>query len=494
MEKKIYLNNTSLEDLELIKNDIKNLNDFYSKTFKPNIETNFQQLKQENNIKKESVEDSPSNQKETKKIIKDSRELSSPIIKPEFFYNYMKSETKSKFIPSNKLTSFNYKTLEQTFSSIGSYPDSARKYIWMYLLSLPNNTTQFTFYSGKGIHPLYANLEKNFPINENQMLIRIQKLCSLISFWSIDVGKIDYLVNIIYPFAKCFPGDDLFVFETVMSLIISIYKYFLEFYPNFPVTHIKLIEDIIKKETNNGIEKIFNYIEVPLNQLIWRLIKFLFSESFKKEDWLSFIYFLITYNHRPEMILYFTSAFLILLKNDININIDITNDINIAKKKEIRKKILRLILDDKPRREMKKIFNLSIFLYKKYSKSLQEFIFEPYMPQEFSNKYRSYKSISNNNTEFYGVIEGLKNEINRGDMEYDIGRQLMMNDDYQMILEKKYRELCNLEKEIEYCRKDILEQEKRKNEILKWELDIISHQRDNTIRKIEAISNNNNNI
>ena len=53
MEKKIYLNNTSLEDLELIKNDIKNLNDFYSKTFKPNIETNFQQLKQENNIKKE---------------------------------------------------------------------------------------------------------------------------------------------------------------------------------------------------------------------------------------------------------------------------------------------------------------------------------------------------------------------------------------------------------------------------------------------------------
>ena len=138
MEKKIYLNNTSLEDLELIKNDIKNLNDFYSKTFKPNIETNFQQLKQENNIKKESVEDSPSNQKETKKIIKDSRELSSPIIKPEFFYNYMKSETKSKFIPSNKLTSFNYKTLEQTFSSIGSYPDSARKYIWMYLLSLPN--------------------------------------------------------------------------------------------------------------------------------------------------------------------------------------------------------------------------------------------------------------------------------------------------------------------------------------------------------------------
>ena len=34
MEKKIYLNNSTLEDLESIKNDIKNLNDFYSKTLK----------------------------------------------------------------------------------------------------------------------------------------------------------------------------------------------------------------------------------------------------------------------------------------------------------------------------------------------------------------------------------------------------------------------------------------------------------------------------
>ena len=65
----------------------------------------------------------------------------------------------------------------------------------------------------------------------------------------------------------------------------------------------------------------------------------------------------------------------------------------------------------------------------------------------------------------------------------------MMNDDYKIILEKKYRELCNLEREIEYCRKDILEQEKIKNDILKWELDVITHQRDATIQKIESINN-----
>ena len=61
MEKKTYLNNTSLEDLSLIKNDIKNLNDYYSKTFKQS-----QNNAQKQNEEKEE-EESKQN-KMTKKI------------------------------------------------------------------------------------------------------------------------------------------------------------------------------------------------------------------------------------------------------------------------------------------------------------------------------------------------------------------------------------------------------------------------------------------
>ena len=482
MEKKTYLNNTTLEDLSLIKNDIKNLNDYYSKTFKQS-QNNAQKENEEKEESKQNEPQSPENNNNdnnnTNKItqpIKDSRELSSPIINPEYFYNFIKSETKSKSLSSFKLSSFNYKTLQETFTGCGTYPESARKYIWRYLLSLPNNTNQFMIYSGKGIHPLYLNLEKILPINENQMLIRLQKICSLISFWSPDIGKVSYLPKILYPFLKCFPGDDIFVFETVMALLSSVLKYFIEFYPNFPVTHIKLIEEIIKKETNGTIQKTFNELNIPLNELIWRMIKYLFSESLKKNDWLSFIDFLITYNHKPEMILYFTSAFFIFTKNDINTGINLT-----------QKNLVKLFIDNKPRRELNKIFNLSLWLYNKYSKSLQEFVYEPYMPQERADKYKNMNNIGN---KLYDAVEKMKNEFNRGELEYDIGRQLMMNDDYKTILEKKYRELCNLEREIEYCRKDILEQEKIKNDILKWQLDIISHQRNAAIKKIEQINNN----
>ena len=484
MEQRPYLNNTSIEDLEQIKNDIQNLNEYYSKSFKSSQINPQNQIKKDEQIQIQNNQDEQNqdsqpekdNNKNNPTKIKDSRDLSSPIINPEYFYNFIKTETKSKSISSSQLSSFNYKTLQETFIGCGSYPETARKYIWRYLLSLPNNITQFTFYSGKGIHPYFVDLEKNFPLNENQMLIRMQKICSLITYWSNDIGKISYLPKILFPFLKCFPGDDIFIFETVMALLNSTYKYFLEFYPNFPVTHIKLIEEIIKKESNGLIHKIFSDIKIPLNEIIWRMIKFLFSESLKRNDWLSLLDFLFTYNHKPEMILYFSAAFFIITKNDINTNINLN-----------QKNLVKLFIDNKPRREMKKIFNLSLYLYKKYSKSLQEFVYEPYLPQERMDKYKPMNNLGN---KFYDTMEQMRKEIFRGDFNYDIGRQLMMNEDYKIILEKKYKELCNREREIEMCRKDILEQEKRKNDILKWELDIIMHQRDHTIQKMEAINNN----
>ena len=475
MQQRAYLNNTSKEDLDLIKNDIQNLNDYYTKAFQKsqNIQSN-QQKKEENQNQIQANNEIQNNNAEIHKI-KDSRKLSIPIINPDYFYSYLKLQTKSKTLNQIKLDSFNYKTLKETLIGCGSYPDAARKYIWRYLLSLPNNTNQFSIFSGKGIHPLYLNLEKNFPISENQMLMRLQKICSLVTYWSYDIGKINYLPKIIFPFLKCFPGDDIFVFETIIALLYSIYKYFFEFYPNFPITHIKLVEEIIKKETNGLIQKIFSEIKIPLNELIWHMIKFFFSESFKKNDWLSLLDFLITYNHRPEMILYFCSAFFILTKNDISSELKLN-----------QKNFLKLFIDNKQRRDMNKLFNLSLYLYNKYSNKIQEFIYEPYYPQESKDKYRTI-NLTNN---FYDAMEQMKNDIFKGNFDYDIGRQLMMNDDYKIILENKYRELCNREREIEQCRKDILEQEKRKNDILKWELDIIAHQRDATIKKMEAINNN----
>jgi hypothetical protein len=475
MEQKLYLNNTTLEDLESIKKDIRNLNDYYSKiTKKENNNRLVNQKKEINDNLSKQNEKEPKNPSNTTseqiQIIKDSRKIKEPIIKLEYFNNFILKETKLKNTSQSKLSSFNYKSLSEMFMGCGIYPEEARKYIWAYLLSLPNNMEQFIYYSGKGIHPLYVNIQNFFPIRENQMITRVQKLCSLISFWSPNIGQVSYLPNIIFPFAKSFPGDDIFIFETVMSLLISVYKYLLEFYPNFPITHIKLIEEIIKKETCNEIEKIVACQSIPLNELIWRLLKYLFSETLKKNDWLSLVDFIITYNHHPEMLLYFTASFLICSKDEL------------LSDNKSQKNLLLTLLDNKPIRKIKRMFDLSLLLYKKYSKSLQEFIYEPYIPHDSCTKY---KTLAHLPMEFYNTIEQLRKDYYRGDLNMDINQHLIENDDYKNILERKYRELCMKEREIEYCQKDILQQEKRKNEILKWELALISHQRNATLKNME---------
>lgn len=477
MEQKLYLNNTTLEDLESIKKDIQNFNDYYSKITKKENNNRLVNHKKEinENLSKQNEKEpkNPSNTtSEQIQMMKDSRKIKEPIIKLEYFNNFIQKETKLKNTSQSKLSSFNFKSLSEMFMSCGIYPEEARKYIWTYLLSLPNNMEQFIYYSGKGIHPLYLNIQNFSPIRENQMINRVQKLCSLISFWSPNIGQVSYLPNIIFPFAKCFPGDDIFVFETVMSLLISVYKYLLEFYPNFPITHIKLIEEIIKKETFNEIEKIFACQSIPLNELIWRLLKYLFSETLKKNDWLSLVDFIITYNHHPEMLLYFTASFFICSKDEL------LSDNN------SQKNLLLTLLDNKPIRKTKKMFDLSLLLYKKYSKSLQEFIYEPYIPHDSCTKYKTLVHLP---MEFYNTIEQLRNDYYRGDLNMDINQHLMEKDDYKNILERKYRELCMKEREIEYCQKDILQQEKIKNEILKWELALISHQRNATLKSMENI-------
>lgn len=482
MDKNTYLNTANLESLENIKKDIQNLNSFYSKTFQnfKNIQQQLYPNSPQENISKQKEDsfDKSNNRNcsnnKSSNAPKDSRKLKQPIINEEYFNNFIKNETRNKFMDSKnqKFSSFNYKTLSETLKGCGAYPENARKYIWIYLLSLPNNMGQFSYFSGKGIHPLYQDFKKIFPIDNNSMLIRMQKLCSLIAYWSPNVGQISYLPNLIYPFAKCFPGDDIFVFETVMALLLSVYKYCIEFYPNFPITHIKLVEELIKKETSIEIEKIFSEQKIPFKELIWRVIQYSFSESFKKDDWLSLMDFLITYNHRPEMILYFTASFFIYLKSDLLAN------------KNNQTKLIVTVLDNRQRRQIKKICDYSIFLYKKYNKTLQEFVYEPYIPQSSCTKYRTLMNLP---MEFYNTMEQLRNDYYRGELDLDINQKLIQNYDYKTILEKKYRELCIRDKEIEFCQKDILEQEKMKNEILKWNLDIISHQRNMTLKKMEEI-------
>ena len=450
-EKNLYVNNESKEDLENMRSDILSFETFYREKFRPNpnksinifnneisSENTFQ--KNENASKKNEDELVELNPKKP-----DSRKYKQPIINEEYFKNLFRTVVTSKLSNSFKPSTFNYKSLSEIIDGHGSYPEKIRKYIWCYLLSLQNNINEFDFYYKKKIYPIFVNMKDYYPINDNKIFLKTQNICSAIAYWSPIIGNVTYLPNIVYPFIRCFPGEELFVFETIIALLTSVYKYLLEYFPEFPVIHINFFENIIKNETNNEINNIFYDVKIPLNELIWRLLKFIFSECFSKKDWLSFLDFIITYNHHPEMILYFTAAFLISNKNELINN------------KNSQKEILLCIFDTKIKRKMEKIFNIALNLYKKYSKNLPTYVYEPYKPAE---KIDKYPDTSNLNFDYFHSFEKLIDRFINSEEKIDVNLQLPKNEDYKTVFERRYNELCHREREIEDCQKCFEENEK----------------------------------
>ena len=442
----LYLNNETKEDLESMKKDILSFETFYREKFRPNPNKNLNILNKEIPAENTNENFENASKKEEDKLIElnskkqDSRKYKQPIINDECFKNLFRTVVKSKLTNSFKLNTFNYKSLSEIINGAGSFPEKSRKYIWSYLLSLQNNINEYDFYSKKITHPIFANMEDYYPINDHKIFLKTQNICSSIAYWAPNIGNVTYLPNIIYPFIKCFPGEELFIFETVMALLSSVYKYLIEYFPSFPSIHIGLVENIIKKETNDEINNIFSNAQIPLNELIWRLLKFIFTESLPKKDWLSFIDFIITYNHHPEMILYFTAAFLISMKNEL-----ITNKNN-------QKGILLCILNTKIKRKMEHIFSIALSLYKKYSKTLPNYVYEPYKPPE---KIDKYPDMSNLNMRYFNDFEKLIDHFINSEEKIDVNLQLSQNEEYKTVFERRYNGLCQREKEIEDIQKGL---------------------------------------
>lgn len=454
--KEELIDNNTFEDLEKLKEDIKQLNVFYE-----------QQNKKIKEEKKIIIDDSIDKAKQNR-IEYDSKTLKQPIIKKSNFERYLQSELSKKDLSKINLSIINYPSLKEIITYCGSYPEKSRKIIWKYLLSLPNDRNLFYIYSNKGFHPFYQLIEEVFPIADQKYLRRVQVICSLISFWCPHIGNVYYLPNIVFPFIKSIQGDDIFVFETLIALFNSVMRYWFEMYPNMPLTHVNYVNDIINKETKNSLDIIMKTLHISMNKIIWRLLSNFFSESFAKDDWLSFVDFIITYNHKPEMILYFTAAFII------------SNKAEIVKYKNNMKKISKILFDIENKRNVLSLIKATLQLYNKYYKT-QTFVYKAYVPFP-DNEYPVMDKFP---LDFLKTTQQLKEDLISGKL--DVNEERDFCDKNKKILDDKYKELQRREHEIEYCYQGLLETQKEKNAILKREIDMILHQKQKIFDEIKKL-------
>jgi hypothetical protein len=500
--------NPSSTGNNIFEKNLKNLDD---KTFKNSqspsdqSDINTENLKTYNQLNKLNQQTNVSQSNQL--IYLDSRKLKEPIINKSLFLKSLSKDIDNSEKLQLKL--FEYPILKEIVEKCGSYPEKFRTYVWKFLLSLPNNKNLFDMYSIKGLHPFYRNLDLIFPLKDAKLFRKLQSMCSALTFWSPHVGNVYFLPNLIFPFIKCIKGDDLFLFELIISFINNYCQFWFEFYPGAPLNHFKLCEKIIesespkiyshfkKMEQENTQPNVFNYMSqkyenkegrnldplvssgssynsqnltikeniklLNLSEVIWRMFKNNFSESLIKENWLQYMDFILTYNHKPEITLYFACAYLIK-KQDLILKCKNFSDLeNILFNSNYEKNSNINLLS---------VFTLTTKLLEKYSK-YQLYIYKPHEPfykGQLEENY-SYPCIDKFPLDFLETTAKLREDIFKEEENFK-QKQSQIDE-----IENKFKELSKKEEMMQRAYRSLVHREKEKGEIIKKELDLLMYQK-----------------
>ena len=389
----------------------------------------------------------------------DSKMLSQPILNTSLYKKALESEFPTSSKEKMRMKLLQYNIIKESLDQCSSFPSNMRKYIYQFLFSLPNEKKIYEKYDKMGIHPFFRFLDDIYPLTDITQKSNLQKVCSLLAFYSPLIGNIYFLPELVFPFIKCFPNEEHFLFELLIAFFHSIGNFWFEFYPGSPLYHIKLSEKIIEHEDSilcEHIEKIYresDIAELKLTEIIWRLIRNLFSESLVKDHWLQMIDFLFAYNHKPEMILYIASSFILSIKNQI---------LACFNSDELK----NIIFDTSNYTTLTNIFKKTRELYKKYNK-YQIYKYIPYYPI-YTEGEKDYNKIPENYfpDDYKENANSIKDEMMKINKEYD------EKDIHLERTDKYYKDLLKKEKEAQRKFLSELNKENMKEYMIKKELDI----------------------
>ena len=389
----------------------------------------------------------------------DSKMLSQPILNTSLYKKALESEFPTSSKEKMRMKLLQYNIIKESLDQCSSFPSNMRKYIYQFLFSLPNEKKIYEKYDKMGIHPFYRFLDDIYPLTDITQKSNLQKVCSLLAFYSPLIGNIYFLPELVFPFIKCFPNEEHFLFELLIAFFHSIGNFWFEFYPGSPLYHIKLSEKIIEHEDSilcEHIEKIYresDIAELKLTEIIWRLIRNLFSESLVKDHWLQMVDFLFAYNHKPEMILYIASSFILSIKNQI---LACSNSDDLK----------NIIFDTSNYTTLTNIFKKTRELYKKYNK-YQIYKYIPYYPI-YTEGEKDYNKIPENYfpDDYKENANSIKDEMMKINKEYD------EKDIHLERTDKYYKDLLKKEKEAQRKFLSELNKENMKEYMIKKELDI----------------------
>jgi len=173
----------------------------------------------------------------------------------------------------------------------------------------------------KVVHPAFKNLHKRFPVDSYRFYNKLVRILSAIGHWSPIFIEVEYLPQIVFPFLKIIPNDDLFVFELLMSLIVQWMQVWFESYPAEPVPLMQAVEHILAHEDQGLLNHLQGECGFTPKAYAWPLLKSFFTETFDKDEWCKLVDNLFLNVENPEFLLYFLIAYLISSKNHLTVQV-----------------------------------------------------------------------------------------------------------------------------------------------------------------------------
>ena len=412
----------------------------------------------------------------------DSKMLSEPIINPSNFHAALEKELPKESKEKMILKLIQYPILKDSLSQCSAFPTKHRKLIYEYLFSLPHNDKVFKLYEERDTHPFYRFLDEMYPLDDSKVEKNLKFICSSLSHYSPEIGNAFFLPELVYPFVKCFPNDNVFVLELLINFFNSIGYFWFQYYPGCPLYHCKLPEKIIKYENievYNKINEIYlesSFTTLKITEIIWRYMRTLFSEILIKDHWLQTMDFLFCYNHKPEMILYLATSFILRLKTDI---LKCTNGDDLK----------QLLFEVNSNTTLTKIFKQSLEFYDKYNR-YQLFKYKPQIPilSTYDKDYPRLNIHKMFPKDYIEHVRVLSEDMAKTDKEY------RTKDEELNKTEKKFHDLLLKEEAAQRHFLSEINKQEEKERLIKHELDIALYHKmkynDKIIdRKIDKITN-----
>nr|KAJ3421654.1 TBC1 domain member 31 [Polyrhizophydium stewartii] len=177
--------------------------------------------------------------------------------------------------------------------------------------SLPENRAGYEALLDQGVHPVFKDFRKRFPLRSDRAAKSMERVLSCLAFWSPIFENLEYLPSMVFPFVMLFSNDMFSGFEVAMTVIINWCQKWWDYYPNPPIDCLDMTEDMIAYHDPELLAHFVKY-KVTSQVYAWSMMKTLFTEQFSRPDWLRLWDHLLT--QPPSFMYHFVVAYILAFR------------------------------------------------------------------------------------------------------------------------------------------------------------------------------------